>query len=69
MGYARTPDGVEKDGALKVTQSGSEHAVAGVGSGAHTKETVVKARAFRVAMVLSSIAMLLEVLGAGKKWG
>jgi hypothetical protein len=29
----------------------------------------VKVRAFRVAMVLSSIAMLLEVLGAGKKWG
>jgi len=41
----------------------------GLGSGAHAKEIRVKVRAFRVAMVLSSIAMLLEVLGAGKKWG
>jgi hypothetical protein len=29
----------------------------------------MKVRAFRIAMVVSSIAMLLEVLGAGKKWG
>jgi hypothetical protein len=29
----------------------------------------VKVRAFRIAVALSSITMLLEVLGAGKKWG
>jgi hypothetical protein len=63
------PKGVDEGGTLKVTRYRSEHAVVGAGSGAHTKEKDVKVRAFRVAMVLSSIAMLLEVLGAGKKWG
>jgi hypothetical protein len=29
----------------------------------------MKARTFRIAVTLSSIAMLIEVLGAGKKWG
>lgn len=29
----------------------------------------MKARVFRMAVALSSIAMLIEVLGAGRKWG
>lgn len=29
----------------------------------------MKARLFRIATVVASLGMLIEVLGAGKKWG
>ncbi|CAN5699169.1 hypothetical protein BH24ACT26_BH24ACT26_04640 [soil metagenome] len=29
----------------------------------------MKARIFRVGVALSSVLMMIEVLGAGKKWG
>jgi hypothetical protein len=29
----------------------------------------VKTKIFRMGLALSSVAMLIEVLGAGKKWG
>ena len=29
----------------------------------------MKAKIFRLSVALSSLAMLVEVLGAGKKWG
>jgi hypothetical protein len=31
--------------------------------------TAVKARIFRVGVTLGMLAVLVEVLGAGKKWG
>jgi hypothetical protein len=30
---------------------------------------MMKARLFRIATVAASLGMLIEVLGAGKKWG
>jgi hypothetical protein len=32
-------------------------------------EEAMKARMFRLALSLSTLAMLIEVTGAGKKWG
>jgi hypothetical protein len=44
-----------------------------IARGAHgdpeEEEELMKARMFRLALSLSTLAMLVEVAGAGKKWG
>jgi hypothetical protein len=44
--------------------------VSGIRTGDHDKEVFqVKARLYRTAMTVSIVAVLLEGLGAGWKWG
>ena len=41
----------------------------GTGPGAMTRRSKVKARLYRTALTVSIVAILLEGLGAGWKWG
>jgi hypothetical protein len=54
---------------LKLLKASTDYLHSGsINGGGVMVKTAVKARVFRVGVTLSALAVLVEVLGAGKKW-